>query len=215
MAGPSSRRLVLASASTGRRELLEEAGYDFEVRVAPPGVEEAALEAARAAGASAGELALAAARAKAGAVAGQLPDGAGAVVLAADTLVLAADGTVLGKADDPAGSAAILRRLTGTLHRVISGAVLICPGAERRELVAVSEVRMAAMSAAQIEAYVRSGRSVGASGGYRIQREGTDPYLRVVGGGVSNVVGLPMEEIIPILSGWGVRPVRKARGPGS
>jgi septum formation protein len=210
-------RLILASASAGRRELLAEAGFVFEVCPVPAEVEEAALAAARARGASAEELALAAARAKAGAAV--TAAGPGSVVLAADTLVRAADGTVLGKGNDAAGSAAILRQLAGTLHRVISGVALLAPGPVRHEFVSISEVRMAPMTDGEIADYVGSGRSVGASGGYRIQRDGPDRWLRVESGSVSNVVGLPLEEIMPLLAALGVRPraafaARRCRGRG-
>jgi septum formation protein len=198
-----SNKLVLASASQGRRELLEEAGFEFEVRVAPAGAEEAALDAARARGAGPEELSRAAAVGKAEAVAAAAAEDE--VVLAADTLVRAADGEVLGKGSDAEESKAILRKLSGTLHHVISG-VAILGGGKRFELVHSSAVRLAEMSEKQIEAYVDSGRSVGASGGYRIQRRGTDRYLTVVSGSLSNVVGLPMEEIIPLLARMGVEP---------
>jgi septum formation protein len=199
------KKLVLASASQGRRELLEEAGYDFEVRVAPAGAEEAALEDAGARAVGAEDLALAAARAKADAVAADAAEDE--VVLAADTLVRAADGTVLGKGADREESKAILRKLSGTLHHVISGVAVVALGSgARHELVRSSAVRLAPMSEEEIDAYVDSGRSVGASGGYRIQRDGRDRYLQVVDGGLSNVVGLPMEEIIPLLARLGVAP---------
>ena len=197
------RHLILASASQGRRELLEEAGYAFEVRVAAADVEEAAVSGAVARGAGPEELALTAARAKAEAVAAQA--GAEAVVVAADTVVRAADGEVLGKGGTAGESAAILRKLAGTVHQVISGAVIL-GGGRRFELVHSTAVELRPMSDEEIGEYVGSGRSVGASGGYRIQRRGTDRYLRLVSGSLSNVVGLPMEEIIPILAGLGVEP---------
>jgi septum formation protein len=200
-----SRRFILASASAGRKELLEQAGYDFEVRVAPPGAEEAALAAARSRGGTTEELILAAARAKAQTVAATLQEDV--VILAADTLVRAADGRILGKGADEAESRAILAALAGTRHQVISGVVLIdLPGGRRRELVACSEVQMAPMSVAEIDEYVRSGGAVGAAGAYRVQKEGSDRYVRVLSGSFSNVVGLPMEEIIPVLSELGVDP---------
>ncbi len=204
-----SARLILASASPARAELLDRAGFEFEVRPAPAGVEAAALAEARAGGAAAGELALAAARAKAGAVAAAAP--AGTVVLGADTLVRAADGRILGKGGDPAGSRAILAALAGTRHQVISGVVILKAGA-RRELVSVSEVEMAAMSTEEIDAYVASGGALGAAGAYRIQRQGADRYVRLLSGSFSNVVGLPVEEIIPALAELGILPQAKERG---
>ncbi len=205
-------RLILASASPARAELLKAAGFEFEVRAAPADVETAALAAARARGAAPEELALAAAKAKASAVAATAP--AGAVVLGADTLVSTADGRVLGKGRDPAESCAILAALAGTRHRVISGVVLLAGGGDDAayELVASSEVEMALMSAGEIDAYVASGGALGAAGAYRIQRRETDRYVRLVSGSFSNVVGLPLEEIIPALAELGVLPKAKERG---
>ena len=102
----SPRRLVLASASQGRRELLEEAGFEFEIRVAPEGAEEAALEAAAKNGAGPEELGQAAAGGKAEAVAATASPGE--VIVAADTLVRAVDGEVLGKGSNAEESKAIL-----------------------------------------------------------------------------------------------------------
>lgn len=204
-------RLILASASPARAELLEDAGFEFEVRPAPADVETAALAAARARGAGPEELALGAARAKAEAVAAVAP--AGTVVLGADTLVSTADGRVLGKGSDPAECRAILAALAGTRHRVISGVVVLAAGGGGgHELVASSEVKMALMSAAEIDAYVTSGGALGAAGAYRIQHEGTDRHVTLVSGSFSNVVGLPMEEIIPALAELGVFPKEKERG---
>ncbi len=204
------KKLILASVSVGRRELLEEAGFEFEVRVAPEGAEESALEAARLAGALPEALAAAAARGKAEAVAATAARGE--VILAADTLVRAVDGSVLGKGSNAEESKAILRKLSGTTHHVISGVTIIAVGGdERHDWVHSSAVHLAKMSTEEIDAYVDSGRSVGASGGYRIQRGGNDRYLTVESGSISNVVGLPMEEIIPLLARLGVEPGKGRR----
>ncbi|HOX07432.1 MAG TPA: Maf family protein [Planctomycetota bacterium] len=205
----SAPRLILASASGARAALLRGAGLPFEVVVAPGAAEEAAVEGALASGASPEDLVLAAARAKAGAVAAEtgLAGRGPLVVLAADTVVSAADGGIVGKGRDEADSAAILRRLAGSRHRVITGVVLMAlPSGRRREFVSSSVVEMAAMTDAEISAYVASGAASGAAGAYRIQEDGTDRFARVAAGSFSNVVGLPVEEIIPELAAMGVRP---------
>lgn len=211
---PAAPRLVLASASPARARLLAAAGFEFDVRPAPGDVELAALEAARGRGEAAGRTALAAARAKAEAVAAGLRGGF--AVLGADTLVLAADGkTVLGKARSAAEAREMLARLAGTRHRVITGvALLAVPGGARRELVAESEVEMAPLTAAEVAACADSGRGLGAAGAYRVQEAGGDRYVRVAAGSFSNVVGLPMEAIIPELGAMGVRPARKGAEHG-
>jgi len=199
-------RLILASASPARAALLRSAGLDFEVAVAPDSAEAGALAAAQGTGASPEELVLAAARAKAEAVAGTL-DGRERVILAADTVVVAADGGIVGKGRDDAESAAILRRLSGSRHRVLTGAVVLdMPSGRRRELTASTTVEMAPMSDAEIAAYVAAGSAADAAGAYRIQEDGTDRFVRVASGSFSNVVGLPVEEIIRELAAVGVHP---------
>jgi nucleoside triphosphate pyrophosphatase len=195
--------LILASASSGRRELLEEAGLAFSVQVAGQGVEDLALKQAASLGFKAGGLALAAALAKGRDVAGRASEEN--VILAADTIVLADDGTVLGKGANDDESKAILRKLAGTRHQVISGAVLIAAGVQH-EIIASTTIQLKPMSEEEIDSYVASGRSRGASGGYRIQRDGTDAYLSIVEGSLSNVVGLPMEKIMPLLADSGIKP---------
>lgn len=205
----SAVRLVLASASTARRALMKEAGFRFEVRSAPESVEAAALDAVRAKGGSPEELVLAAARAKAAAVAGETGAASGGrtVVIGADTVVVASDGSVLGKGHDDAESAAILRKLVGTRHRVLTGVVLTSASdGQRREFTASTITAMGRMSDAEIAAYVASGHANGAAGAYRIQEGGTDQFVRVISGSFSNVVGLPMEEIIRELAAMGVHP---------
>ncbi len=202
-----SPSLILASASTGRRELLEEAGLVFSVQVASEGVEDLALKRATSLGFKAGGLALAAALAKGRDVASRASN-ENVILLAADTIVLANDGTVLGKGANDDESKAILRKLAGTRHQVISGAVLLA-GESQHEIIASTTIQLKPMSEEEIDNYVVSGRSRGASGGYRIQRNGTDAYLSIVDGSLSNVVGLPMEKIMPLLADSGIKPENK------
>jgi septum formation protein len=211
----SAPRLVLASASEARAALLRRAGFDFEVRPAPEAVEAQALAAVRARGGSPEEQALAAARAKAEAVAAERKRAPGRadVVLAADTLVVSARGEILGKGRDRREAAEILAKLAGTRHRVLTGvAVAETPGSRRRELVACSGVELSPMGAAEIAAYVASGAACGAAGAYRIQENGTDRYVRVVSGSFSNVVGLPVEEIIAVLAEFSILPAESRPG---
>ena len=204
-------RLVLASASAARAELLAAAGFRFEVHPAPEAVELAALSAAGGRGASPEETILAAARAKADAAAAAL-DGP-AVVLAADTVAVSSRGRIIGKGRDDREDAEILAELAGSRHRVLTAVVLLACGVRggisgRRELVDDTAVDMAPMSPEEIAAYVAAGGARGAAGAYRLQREGTDRYVRIAAGSFSNVVGLPMEKIIPALAEFGVFPTK-------
>ena len=174
-------RLVLASASPRRRELLLHLTSDFEVHVSR--VDEALIPGARPE-AQARRLAAD----KAVEVAATHP---GAVVLAADTIVVHG-GEMLGKPEDAAAARAMLQRLRGRMHRVITGVALITPGRERPSITHVtSRVRMRAYTDADIEDTITRGVPFDKAGGYGIQ----DPVLAPVAaceGCFCNVMGLPL-----------------------
>jgi septum formation protein len=142
---PSTVRLILASGSPRRRELLAEAGYAFEVL--PADVDEADVPP----GATPAEVAALLAARKAAAVAARFPD---AATLAADTVVALGNET-LGKAADAADARRILRLLGGTAHEVITGVRVVRPsaGVDLARTVR-SSVRMRPMTDAELEAYV-------------------------------------------------------------
>ena len=175
--------IVLASSSPRRRQLLREAGYEFEVVEPPIGEPDGGaghLPAARRAEA----LAYFKARSVWDALSGRC-------VLAGDTVVAVA-GSVLGKAPDARQAREMLRRLSGTRHCVITGVALL--DADGRRLIASdrSHVRMRELTEDEIDGYVRSGEWVGKAGAYAIQ-ETADRFVEAVDGSFSNVVGLPME----------------------
>jgi septum formation protein len=118
-------------------------------------------------------------------------DAADAVVLGADTEVVL-DGEVFGKPRDARDAAAMLGRLAGRTHEVISALWLV---ANRRELaaVSVSQVRFAALDAAAIAAYVDTGEPFGKAGGYAIQGRGA-ALVEHLAGSYSGVMGLPLFE---------------------
>jgi septum formation protein len=184
-------RLVLASGSLGRRELLKLHGYPFEVMPSNvPEPTEARLGDCRH---YVGELAWL----KAAAVAPLVADG---VVLAADTVGWL-DGKVVGKPDDEADARRIISALSGTVHELWTGVCLWSrPGDWQLCWQERSLVRMKALSADEIEAYLKTRKWEGCSGAYAIQLP-DDPYLSVVEGSVSNVIGLPMESLGKTL-GW-------------
>jgi septum formation protein len=183
---------MLASQSPRRRELLRRIWGEFEV--VPSGVDET-LEPGPLAPAVVG-LALR----KAVAVARRVGRG---VVVAADTVVVI-DDEVLGK---PAGSAearAMLTRLRGRQHQVLTGVGLVDAGSGRAVATAVvSRVLMAAYSDAMIGAYVASGSPLDKAGAYAVQ-DLQGALVDAVVGSYTNVVGLPVEETRRLLAGFGV-----------
>jgi nucleoside triphosphate pyrophosphatase len=193
-------RLVLASASPRRRELLRNIAPRFEV--VPSEIEETLED---------GPVPAAVARLalrKAHAVAARADE---AVVLAADTVVVL-DGVALGKPADAAEARLMLRRLRGREHDVITGVALV-DGRTGREasISVVSRVRMAAYSDATLEAYVASGAPLDKAGAYAIQDLGGALVERLAGS-YTNVVGLPVEETRRLLAEFGV-PVSASGGP--
>jgi septum formation protein len=182
VAAKRKTRLVLASRSPRRREMLERAGYEVEV-VFPLGDEtlpESESDPHR--------IATALAVRKARSVWLKRKDG---IILGADTITVL-EGEVLGKPDDTEDARRILRKLAGTKHSVITGICLI--NAATGEAVCASEetgVEMKPMTDSEIEEYVLTGEAMGASGAYRIQESG-DRFIAEIEGSFSNVVGLPL-----------------------
>lgn len=198
---PATERLVLASQSPRRAELLQLAGLPFEVR--PPGDVEAGLAARlAAAGATPGDYALALARAKAADVAGRLP---GRLVLGADTIVVV-DGDVLEKPRDEADAARLLARLSGRGHTVITAIALVrsAPrdgagtgaGGPGLDLCAAEStaVEFLPLDAAAIARYVATGEPMDKAGAYGIQGYGA-LMVRRVEGCYFNVMGLPLARL--------------------
>jgi nucleoside triphosphate pyrophosphatase len=186
-------RLILASASPRRQELLREAGYAFEVHPAdldesdhPTGLDPAALAAYLA-------------DRKAEAVAARFPD---AVVLAADTVV-ALGSRALGKPADAKHAREMLASLAGTNHAVVTGVTVLCRSrGVRGQTVVTSSVYMRPLSRAEIDAYVATGHWQGKAGGYGIQDR--DPFVIRITGSLTNIVGLPMDETKRLLQEAGV-----------
>jgi septum formation protein len=147
------------------------------------------------------EVALRLAREKAEAAAAMRP---GALVLAADTVV-SCGRRILPKAEDEDIARFCLQLLSGRAHRVHTGVALYGPKDERRERVCETRVKVRALSAGDIEDYVRSGEWRGKAGGYAIQGRFAAHVTSIVGSH-SNVVGLPLYETALLLRGAGVRP---------
>ena len=169
--------LVLASASPRRRDLLARIGLAFDVRPTDadetwpdlplgPAAEAVALRKARAA------------------------EAPGALVLAADTVV-ALDGDVLGKPPSAEAARITLRRLSGRTHRVATGLALR-HGDREATAHAVTDVTFAALSDAEIDAYVATGSPLDKAGAYGIQDDVGALLVERIEGDYANVVGLPL-----------------------
>jgi nucleoside triphosphate pyrophosphatase len=187
-------RFVLASGSPRRRQLLQEAGYVFEV--VPPQVEEVSCG-----WLTIRELTVCNATHKAWSAAQTLPD---AVVLGADTLVTI-DNDILGKPADLEDAARILRRLSGRSHEVWT-AVSLCHLARglSRSFCAVSRVKFRDLTDRDIKNYFAKVDPLDKAGAYAAQGYGQEIIQRI-DGSYSNVVGLPMEMTARLLRAFGVR----------
>lgn len=187
--------LLLASASPRRRELLQRVGLVLEVRAAD--VDETPLE-----GEDPNRYVLRVARAKAAAV----PRRADQWVLAADTTVTI-DGQILGKAESPEEAATMLRALAGRAHQVVTAFVLV---GEREgepvihEGLVGTEVQFTDLDAGTLADYVAAGEWRGKAGAYAIQGIAA-AFVSAVRGSVTNVIGLPLAEVLAAL--------REAGGP--
>jgi septum formation protein len=196
-----SPRLILASASPRRKQLLQEAGYRFAIDPAnidedqyPPGL-------------SPGELAQWLALRKAELIADRHRDD---VVLGADTVV-ALGSELLGKPSDPAHAQRMLRTLSGTTHDVITGVAVLHRAAGFHQAAQVfSRVQMRALSEREISDYVASNEWQGKAGGYGIQD--ADPFVTRISGDLTNIVGLPMEKTMELLAQAGIPRAGKSQG---
>jgi len=190
-------RIVLASASPRRRVLLTGAGLCFDVRAAD--VDERLADGV-AAEAGAVELA----ERKAAAVARCLR-GDERWVLGADTIVAVesrGEASILGKPEDEADAARMLRMLSGSRHRVVTGVSVhrtrdgaVASGYER------TFVTMRPLTEEELAAYVASGEWRDKAGGYAIQESADRFVTRLEEGGFDNVVGLPVELSLRLLKG--------------
>lgn len=182
-------QLILASTSPRRADLLRESGVAFQV--VQPEVEEWTAEDFPEV--SPGELARANARRKAKAVVERNPRRA---VLAADTLVVCG-GRIMGKPADEPMAREMLGWLSGRVHEVVTAAVLMMPGGKKsREAVVRTRVMFRALARAEVEAYVREVDVLDKAGAYALQ-DGGDRLVERVEGSRSNVIGLPLETVLP------------------
>jgi len=187
-----SRTLYLASSSPRRRELLEQIGVHYKIR--PVDVSERV---------NPGEapeeyvLRLALAKARAGRAALAVP----APVLGADTAV-AVDDAILGKPRDRDDALAMLARLSGREHRVLSGVALV-EGEREESRLSVTRVRFRVLAPGEAAAYWASGEPADKAGAYAIQGLAA-VFVERIEGSYSGVMGLPLFETAELLERFGV-----------
>ena len=178
------KRLILASGSPRRRELLRNAGFTFEV--IPPEVAEDNPD-NEAPAMLVERLALD----KAEAVAGRFHRQDNVVVLGADTVVVV-DSTLLGKPASPAEARQMLQRLSGRTHEVITGVALVEPETARRTVAhETTRVFFRPLEPQEMEDYVATGEPLDKAGAYAIQG-GASRFVTRVEGCYFNVMGLPV-----------------------
>lgn len=179
----SSNKLILASRSPRRSELLRSLGLDFEV--SPSKVDEITDPEQ-----SPEQNATNIARDKARWVARQNP---GSYVLGADTMVVL-DQEIIGQPTDEEDAYRILSKLAGKQHRVITGVVLITPKTEEYETAVISRVTLKSISENEIRSYIATKEPLDKAGAYAIQGEGSF-LVESWEGSWSNIVGLPLEAL--------------------
>ena len=179
-------RLILASASPRRAELLAAAGFTFDIEAVE--VDERPLP-----DEDPSACTLRLAREKAAAVAARHPD---AVVIGADTVVVS-NGEILGKPADDRRAAEMLARLSASRHEVVTGVTIAASG---REVSAVERtlVWFLPMTAEEITWYVASGEPRDKAGAYAVQGLASR-FVERIEGSYSNVVGLPVARVCQLL----------------
>ena len=194
------QKLVLASGSPRRIELLQQAGIEPD-RIFPADVDETPHRAEHPR-----SLAKRLSRAKADkahAMLAKEPGWEGAYILAADTVV-AVGRRILPKAEVVDEASNCLRLLSGRSHRVFSGVCMITPSGKVREKLVETRVRFKRLSREELESYLASGQWRGKAGGYAVQGLAGSFVVKLVGS-YTNVVGLPLYETVNLLVGDGYR----------
>lgn len=188
--------LILASGSPRRKEIMEQAGYDFTVEVsqADENVDLEGMEP----GAMVEELAMRKASAVVQSHKGEEDD---CKIIGADTIVVL-DGEVLGKPADEADAAAMLRKLSGRFHEVYTGVAVITVVGGRihvtEQFHECTKVRMRDISEEEIAAYIRTGEPMDKAGAYGIQGRAAI-FISGIDGDYYNVVGLPICRLTTVL----------------
>jgi septum formation protein len=194
------QKLVLASGSPRRIELLQQAGIEPD-RALPAEIDETPLRAEHPR-----SLAKRLSKAKAEKAFESLkaePDFAGAYILAADTVV-AVGRRILPKAELVDEASNCLQLLSGRSHRVYSGVCLISPEGKLRQRLVETRIRFKRLGREELESYLASGEWRGKAGGYAVQGLAGTFVVKLVGS-YTNVVGLPLYETVGLLTAEGFK----------
>ncbi len=181
-------KLVLASGSPRRAEILNSVGWEF-VKVVPD-IDESEKD-----GESAEQYVQRLAREKAAAVAGSHP---GSVVLGADTTVVV-EGQIIGKPGDLDDAKRMLRLLSGRRHEVLTGVAVVRDGGERVDLQRTA-VKFAEMSPEEIDFLAEHGDPLDKAGAYAVQAQAA-LFIAGIEGDYWNVVGLPVSLVYRLVNG--------------
>jgi len=191
MTDNTQKRLVLASGSPRRRELLKKMGYEFEI--CAPDVDEHVTG-------HASDIVFTLARRKARAAAEHYSEG---VIIASDTLV-SLDGAPLGKPEDAADARRMLTALSDREHEVFTGVCVLDAKTGRMETRSVrTGVTFRALSAEEIDAYIATGEPMDKAGAYAIQG-GAGAFVSKLDGELENVIGFPVLEVGEMLHEFGL-----------
>ncbi len=192
VSGKTIPRLVLASASPRRVELLAQIGI-FPDKIIPADIDETPLK-----NELPSELVRRLGAAKAAAVA---PDYPGDFILGCDTVV-AVGRRILNKAETEEDARAFLKLLSGRRHRVVGGLTIISPDGKAHHRLVSTTVAFKRLESTDIEHYIACGEWHGKAGGYAIQGRAA-VFVRKIIGSHSNVIGLPLFETAQLLKGLG------------
>ena len=187
MANHLCEKLILASGSPRRKELLTAAGWEFEAITA--GVDESVKP-----GEDPATYVQRLAKSKADAVAGKLDHG---LVLGADTTVVV-DNHILGQPVDDHDAKRMLLLLNNTWHEVLTGVAVVRVGGESRVAYESTRVRFAEMSEREIDWYVSTGEARGKAGAYGIQGA-AGLFIKEIRGDYFNIVGLPIRLVYELI----------------
>ncbi|MEO0960849.1 MAG: Maf family nucleotide pyrophosphatase [Pseudomonadota bacterium] len=191
-ASTKTAKLVLASASPRRLDLLAQAG------IVPDSVDPADIDETPAKTELPRPHALRLARDKAHAVAARHPD---AFVLAADTVV-GVGRRILPKTEDETSARQCLALLSGRAHRVFTGVCLVAPDGRVSAQVVEARVHVKRLSDMELSTYLASGEWQGKAGGYAIQGRAS-AFIPSITGSYTAIVGLPLAETVKMLTGAG------------
>ena len=181
-------RLILASGSPRRRELLTKMGYTFEI--IKPDVDEHVKGLAR-------DVVRVLSQRKAEAAARDVHSG---VIIASDTLV-SLDGAALGKPEDEADARRMLHMLSGRTHEVFTGVTIIDTDHNRVQTRVVrTGVQFRNLTDAEIDQYISTGEPMDKAGAYAIQG-GAGAFVEAYDGSYENVIGFPVDDIQAMLNG--------------